>query len=131
MTERQSIVPPGMEAIYQASHFSPAVKVGNLVVVSGQVGRDLARNEIVDGAAAQIEQAFANLAKVLDAAGARFADVVEIVTYHVGIHEQLAEFRAIKDRYFPSDYPAWTAIGVASLAHPKMLFEIKCTAILP
>jgi enamine deaminase RidA (YjgF/YER057c/UK114 family) len=130
MTERHSIVPQGMEAIYQTSHFSPAVKVGNLVFVSGQVGRDVARNEIVDGAAAQIEQAFANLRQVLAAAGASFADVVEIVTYHVAIDQQLAEFRAIKDRYFPSNYPAWTAIGVASLAHPKMVFEIKCTAVL-
>lgn len=130
MTERQSIVPQGMEAVYQNSHFSPAVKVGNLLFVSGQVGRNNARNEIPDDPAAQIEQAFANLADVLDAAGARFADIVEIVTYHVAIQDQLAPFRAIKDRYFPSDYPAWTAIGVAALAHPKMVFEIKCTAVL-
>ncbi len=130
MTERQSIVPKGMEGIYANGHFSPAVKMGNLVFVSGQVGRNVAKNEILEGHKAQIEQAFANLAAVLETAGASFADVVELVSYHVAIHDQLGDFQVIKDKYFTADYPAWTAIGVAALANPKMVIEIKCTAVL-
>lgn len=40
MNERKAIVPTGMEAVYEKIRYAPAVKVGNTVYVSGQIGRD-------------------------------------------------------------------------------------------
>jgi enamine deaminase RidA (YjgF/YER057c/UK114 family) len=53
---------------------------------------------------------------------------VELVSYHVRIDEQLTSFREIKDKYFTRDFPAWTILGVASLARPNLLIEIKAVA---
>jgi len=129
--KREVVIPPGMEAQFEKFHYAPAVKAGGLLFVSGQVGRDESKLEILEGAEAQIAQAFENLGKVLAAAGCGFGDVVELMTYHTDIKAQMRPFLAIKDKHFPRDFPAWTALGVAALAHPKLLIEIKCVAALP
>ena len=51
-----------------------------------------------------------------------------VVSYHVRIDEQLAQFREIKERYITRDFPAWTILGMASLARPNLLIEIKAVA---
>jgi enamine deaminase RidA (YjgF/YER057c/UK114 family) len=129
--KREVVVPPGMEAQFDKFHYAPAVKANGLLFVSGQVGRDEAKMEILEGAEAQIAQAFENLGRVLAAAGCGFGDVVELISYHTDIKAQMRAFLAVKEKHFPRDYPAWTALGVAALAHPKILVEIKCTAVLP
>ena len=63
MTKRQSIVPPDMQSIQQRFHYSPGVKVGNLLYIAGQVGRD-AKMNVVLGKEAQFVQAFENVQKV-------------------------------------------------------------------
>ena len=128
MSERQIIIPPGMENLYEQFHYAPAVKVGNTLYIAGQVGRD-ENLKVVEGSEAQYVQAFENLKKVLAAAGATLADVVDIVTYHTDMRDIL-NFLAVKDRYFTQDYPAWTAIGAPALAMPGLLVEIKATAVL-
>lgn len=129
--KREIVVPKGMEAQFDKFHYAPAVKAGGLLFVSGQVGRDESKMEILEGADAQIAQAFENLGKVLAAAGCGFADVVELISYHTDIKAQMRSFIAAKDKHFPKDFPAWTALGVAALAHPKIQIEIRCTAVLP
>jgi len=128
MPERQIIIPPGMENLYEQFHYAPAVRVDNTLYIAGQVGRD-ENLQVVEGAEAQYVQAFENLKKVLAAAGATLADVVDIVTYHTDMRDIL-NFLAVKDRYFTQDYPAWTAIGTPALAMPGLLVEIKATAVL-
>ena len=124
---RKLINPPGTEGIYQSWHFSQAVRVGNQIWVSGQVGID--ENGIGDGIEAQTRAAFRNLVRVLDAAGATLRDVVELVTFHRAMQEMQA-FSKVKDEFFPEDYPAWTAVGVTALALPELLVEIRATAVL-
>ena len=53
--ERKAIVPPGMEAVYEKIRYAPAVKVGNTIYVSGQIGRDAAM-QLVEGREAQMVQ---------------------------------------------------------------------------
>jgi len=60
--------------------------------------------------------------------GLSFEDLVELVSYHVRIDEQLTAFREIKERYNTRDFPAWTILGVTSLARPNLLIEIKAVA---
>jgi enamine deaminase RidA (YjgF/YER057c/UK114 family) len=124
---RKLINPPGTEGIYQSWHFSQAVRVGNQVWVSGQVGID--EHGIGDGIEAQARAAFRNLVRVLDAAGASLRDVVELVTYHRAMQD-MQTFAKVKDEFFPEDYPAWTAVGVTALALPELLVEIRATAVV-
>jgi enamine deaminase RidA (YjgF/YER057c/UK114 family) len=148
MSIREAIIPKGMEILYKKFHYCPGVKIGNTLYISGQVGRD-ENLQIVQGVEAQFVQAFENVKKVLDEAGATFDDVVEMITYHVtgaGLGEFQAEvtalgqpshiipflqlFMQVKDRYFTNNYPTWTGIGITGLSTPGLIVEIKCTAVL-
>lgn len=46
----------------------------------------------------------------------------------MNVGEQLADFRAVKERFIKSDFPAWTILGVAALARPELVIEIKAVA---
>ena len=61
--------------------YSQAVKVGNQVFLSGQIGLDPVTMEMVEGVEAQARRVFDNLAAVAEAAGGSFADVVKITIY--------------------------------------------------
>ncbi|MEL7138554.1 MAG: Rid family hydrolase, partial [Pseudomonadota bacterium] len=74
---REVIIPEGMENIHATYHYAPGILVGDTLYLSGQVGRDAYLN-VVEGVEAQFVQAFENVGKVLSAAGASFADVVEL-----------------------------------------------------
>jgi enamine deaminase RidA (YjgF/YER057c/UK114 family) len=126
--QRKDIVPPGMEVIRERFNYSPGVVVGDTLYIAGQVGRD-ENLQVLAGANAQYVQAFENLSKVLQAAGATFDNVVDMVTYHIDLGD-LPAFMAVKDQYFTNEVPAWTGIGVAALAMPGLLIEIKCVAKL-
>lgn len=133
MGNHQAIIPPGMETVYEKIHYAPAVKAGNTIYVSGQIGRD-AHMQLVEGREAQIVQAFENLKQVLEAAGACLADVVDLTTWHTDLRD-LPLFMQVRDRYFSGDapacYPAWTAIGAHMLCgSPGYIIEIKAVAVL-
>jgi len=124
------IIPPAMQGFYDGYHFAPAVIDGEHLRCSGVIGIDLATGKVADDPGTQFAQAFDNLALVLEAGGARFADVSEMTTFHVGLQQHLAVFMQVKDRYIPEPYPAWTAIGTPELAVPGGLVEIRVTARL-
>ena len=125
---RQSIVPAPFQSFYDAYHFSPATRVGDMVWVSGQVGID-AQGKPGEGMQAQAQIAFECLKLVLEEAGASLADVVELTTFHLDLRGELAEFTAVKDAYFPNRYPSWTAVGVTQLALPELRVEIRAVAV--
>ncbi|XUW86891.1 RidA family protein [Burkholderia sp. M6-3] len=131
MKERKAVVPAGMEAVYERIRYAPAVKVGNTIYVSGQVGRD-AKMQLVEGREAQTIQAFENLKKVLEAAGASLSDVVDLTTFHTDMRD-LPVFLEIRDRYLTTHpMPAWTAIGAHMLGGTAgYIVEIKAVAVLP
>ncbi|MEM8855802.1 MAG: RidA family protein [Pseudomonadota bacterium] len=128
-TERKVIIPDGLQAVYDTFHYAPGILVGDTLYISGQVGRD-ENLAIVEGAEAQFVQAFMNVKKVLDAAGATFDDVVELETWFVDSMADLKLFMAVKDRFFVNAYPTWTGFAVKGFSMPGLLVEIKCTAVL-
>lgn len=129
MSDRQAIIPKGMEAVYEKIHYAPAVLVGNTIYVSGQIGRD-ENMQLVEGREAQIVQAFENLKKVLEAGGATLNDIVDLTSFHDDMRD-LSLFMQVKDRYLTRDFPAWTAIGAAQLCGaPGYIVEIKAVAVL-
>jgi enamine deaminase RidA (YjgF/YER057c/UK114 family) len=129
MTTREVIIPKGMENIYDTYHYAPAIRVGDTLYLSGQVGRDENLN-VVEGTEAQFVQAFENVRKVLGAAGATFDDVVELETWFTDDMNALKTFLDVKDRYFTNRYPTWTGFAVKGFSMPGILVEIKCKAVL-
>jgi enamine deaminase RidA (YjgF/YER057c/UK114 family) len=125
---RRQIIPPSMQAMYDAYHFAPATRVGDTIWVSGQVGID-AQMKPGDGMEAQARLAFENLKSVLEAAGATLADVVELVTFHTDLRGDMPAFSPVKDAYFPDRFPSWTAVGTPQLASPAFLVEVRAVAV--
>ena len=105
--------------------FSDAVRTGNLLFVSGQVGiRD--RN-VVEGIEAQTRVTLDNMHAVLAQAGATLADVVKVTVFITDM-SLWPKMNEIYVQYFPKDQPARSTLGVNALARPEMLVEIECVA---
>jgi len=119
MNER--VIPSSMQKTYDRFHFAPAVKVGDLLLCSGQIGAG-------DDPAEQFRSAFGMVREVLQAAGADLDDIVEMTTFHVDMGEHLGTFMGVKDEFISEPYPAWTAIGCTELAMPNGLVEIRVQA---
>ena len=126
--EKKLINPTGTEAIYESLKFSQAIRVGDQLWISGQVGID-DDFKVKEGLESQTRQAFENLEQVIHEAGGALVDVVELVTYHKNISD-MPVFAKVKSEFFPNDYPAWTALEVSALVMPELLVEIRATAII-
>jgi len=99
--------------------------------VSGQIALDpdgklVGENDL----AAQTEQVFENLARVLDASGASFADVVKIQTYLTTL-DGLQGMRDVRSRYITGEPPASTAVRISELLYPGALIEVDVVAAVP
>lgn len=129
---RQSIVPAMAQRAYDDLHFSPAVRAGDYVFLSGVVA-GLPADRRGDAAAvdAAYDQAFRIVGMVLAEADADWSDVIEITTYHTDLPAQFEAFSRVKDRYVPEPYPAWTAIDVDRLLPDDGIVEIRVIAYAP
>jgi enamine deaminase RidA (YjgF/YER057c/UK114 family) len=117
----------GSNKVFDLFKYSPAVTAGGLVFIAGQVGIR-PDGTVPETAEEQIRLAFVRLGAILAHEGLGFEDLVELVSSHVRIDEQLTTFREGKDQFISRDFPAWTILGVASLARPNLLIEIKAVA---
>lgn len=129
MSKPQTVFPAGRQALYEKYKYSAAIRTGDLLFVSGQVGsREDGSPEPVF--ADQVRLAFANLKAVLAAAGATLEDVVDVTTFHTDPEAQLETILAVRDEVIGAPpYPNWTAIGVNWLA--GFDFEIKAIVRIP
>ena len=126
---REHLAPKGWEGSYHQIHYSPVVKVGDRVIVSG-----IPASEGKDDAA-KVRWAFQQLELHLKSAGATLADVVELQSFHVA--KDHAEFRrriepvlAVHREFFKDHYPAWTAVGTTALFSEGAPMEIRAEAII-
>lgn len=127
---RDVIFPRERAANYEAYGYSPAVRSGGFLFVSGQVGADK-DGAVIKNPAAQFKAAFSNLGEVLAAAGCGFDDVVDVTTFHVNMYDHFEAFAAAKSEVFAAPpFPNWTAVGIVNLAEPDLLLEIKAIAKL-
>jgi enamine deaminase RidA (YjgF/YER057c/UK114 family) len=129
MAKRDAIFPAGRQALYEINRYSAAIRSGDLLFVSGQVGSRADGSPEPDFAK-QVELAFDNLSAVLKAAGAGFDDIVDVTTFHTDPEVQFPPVSAVRNKVFGDPpYPNWTAVGVNWLA--GFDFEIKVIARLP
>jgi len=94
--------------------YSQAVKVGNTVYLSGQIGLDPATMQLVDGIETQVHRVFTNLKAVAEAAGGSLGDVVKLNVFLTDL-SHFTLVNTIMAEYFSQPYPARAAVGVASL----------------
>ncbi|MDD3352225.1 RidA family protein [Zoogloea sp.] len=106
--------------------YSQAVKAGNTVYLSGQIGLDPASMLLVEGFEAQTVRVFENLKAVAEAAGGRLADVVKLNIYLTDL-ANFAQVNEIMARYFTEPYPARAAVGVKELPRGA---QVEADAVL-
>jgi reactive intermediate/imine deaminase len=126
---REAILPPGS---LPDRPFSPALRDGSLLFISGQVSVDADWKTVGAGDfEAQARQTFENLAAVLEAAGASFANVVELTYYLVDLDDFAVLDRVRRDYLAGPPFPASTAVEVSRLLDPAWLLEVAAMAVLP
>ena len=129
MTKREAVFPANRHALYNEHRYSAAIRSGDLLFVSGQVGsRDDGSPEPMFED--QVRRAFTNLNAVLQAAGCTFEDVVDVTTFHTNPEAQFEAIMKVRNEVIGEPpYPNWTAVGVNWLA--GFDFEIKVIARIP
>ena len=91
--------------------YSPAVRAGPFVFVSGQIPRDPETGELIgDDIESQTRQVIANVKRALEAAGASLSDVVSVIVYLADVDDWGRFNTAYKD-LMPKPYPTRTALG--------------------
>ena len=126
---REHLAPAGWEDSYHQIHYTPVMKIGDRVIVSGIPASQGDTDE------AKIRWAFEQLKRHLEKAGATLADVVELNSFHVA--KDHVEFRAriepvlkVHHEFFPDRYPAWTAVGTTALFSSDAPMELRAEAVI-
>ena len=128
MSDREEIRVPGQAE--PISHYTDAVRAGNLLFVSGCVpvdadGRLVGEDDIV----AQARQTFANVGAVLAAGSSSFADVVKITVFLTDIADR-PKINPIRQEFFGAARPASTLVEVSRLAIPGARIEVEAVALV-
>lgn len=127
---REHFAPPGMEASYHQWHYSPVVKVGEMVIVSGIPA---ARGDTYEE---KVRHMFEALRTHLELAGSSLADVVELTSFHPGatdtasFNAEFERFAPIHHAFFPDHYPAWSAVGTTALLQAGAVVELRAVAVI-
>ena len=115
---------------YEPYRISQAMRVGELLFVSGQAAID-ERGQLVGVGDfdAQAEQAFRNLERVLDAGGSSLRDVAKVTIFLTDM-SNFARIVELRGKWFSEPYPADSIIQVSALALPELDIEIEAVAVV-
>ena len=106
---------------------------GQTVFLAGQIGWDATTGHVIEGMAAQVEQALRNIVKILADAGAAPSDIVRLTWFVTDMALYRSEAKAIGQGYrrvMGKHFPTMSVIGVSCLVEPDALVEIEATATL-
>lgn len=106
--------------------YSQAVRMGDAVFLSGQIGLDPVSMQLAEGIEAQIRQVLDNLRAVADACGLSLNDAVKVNVFMTDLGN-FAKFNEIMATYFDAPYPARAVVGVAALPRGAL---VEADAIL-
>lgn len=125
-TVRKEIIRP--EGASTVGPYSPAVRVGNLIFLSGAIGSRPGEGLVEGGIEAETRQVLENLRNVLRAAGADMEDVVKCTVFLADIADFQAMNRVYRE-FFPQDPPARSTVATGLVAGARV--EIECIAVAP
>ena len=108
--------------------YSQAIRTGNTVYLSGQIGLDPETMQMAEGIEAQAHRVFQNLRAVAEAAGGRLDDMVKLTVYLTDL-VHFPRINEIMAGYFSRPYPARAAVGVAGLPR-NAIVEIEAVMVL-
>ena len=128
MTSREEFRVSGLSE--PISHYTDAVRAGNLIFVSGVVPVDDDGGLVGGDVVAQARQVFANMGRVLATAGAGFGDVVKVTVFLTDVDDRPA-INPVRQEIFGSARPASTLVEVGRLAIPGAKIEVEAVAVLP
>ncbi len=126
----QFVVPEGTEFVSDLFGYSQAVRVGPWVTTSAIPGFDIEKRGFPESYPEQVRAGFANLKRVLEAAGSSLDEVVEITTYQLDM-EKFNDTIDGKNEAFGERRPTWTSVGAKSLPLPSMQFQVSARAWSP
>jgi 2-iminobutanoate/2-iminopropanoate deaminase len=125
---RQAVSAP--DAPRAMGAYSPAIRAGNLLFVSGQIPVDPLSGELVEGdVAAQTDRVMRNLAAVLKGAGLGFEHVVRTTVFLTDMGE-FSRMNEVYARYVVDPPPARATVQVARLPRDVKI-EVDCIAVIP
>lgn len=107
------------------SHYTDAVRFGDLLFVSGMVALDAEGRPVGEGdVVAQTEHIFKSIKSILDATGGTFEDVLKMTVFLLDVSDRQV-IDEVRKKYFGPAKPASTLIGVKALALPELLVEVE------
>ena len=113
------------------SHYTDAVRWGDLLYISGCVALDAAGDVVDPGdAGAQARVVHEHLRAALSAAGTDFAHVLKVTVFLTNINDRQA-VNEVRKEFFGDSYPASTLVEVAALVVPGLVVEIEAIAGIP
>ena len=122
------LVPEDRKA-YEALGFAPAVRVGDMLYLSGVTGAPVARDADDEALTANFVSIFEQVKATLAGAGATFDNVVLMRTYRLDYLKNFPLFKAVRDRYVREPFPAWVDVGIDALP-PGAMAELEVQAWL-
>lgn len=129
MTAKTAIFPPGSKNQAAQVKVSPGIISGHHVFLTGTTG-SLPDGSMPETAEDQFRSAFNKIGSVLSEANLAYDSIVEMTSYHVGIHDHFELFNEIRCEYVSDPFPAWTAVEVAGLRRAGAIVEIRIIASL-
>lgn len=126
---KTAIFPPGSKDQATQVKVSPGIISGDHVFLTGVTG-SFPDGTMPENPEDQIRSAFNKIGSVLAEAGLSYDAIVEMTTYHVGIHDHFDLFNEIRCEYVFDPFPAWTAVEVAALRRAGAIVEIRVIASL-
>jgi 2-iminobutanoate/2-iminopropanoate deaminase len=126
-TRREFRLPELSEPV---SHYTDAVSFGQLLFVSGRLGIDPGSQTVPDDVVDQARLVFAHIGRVLDAAGASFADVLKVTVFLTDINDR-PKINPVRREFFGDHRPASTLVEVSRLVRPEAKVEVEAVAGIP
>lgn len=115
--------------VHEPGGYAHAVRAGNTIYLAGQIGLTPDGKLAGESFEAQAVQVCENIARILAAAGASWADVVKVTAFLTDRAHQ-PTWREVRKRYFGDAPPASTAVIVAGLVDPRLLIEVEAIAVV-
>jgi 2-iminobutanoate/2-iminopropanoate deaminase len=123
------IIAPGN--LHRPFGYAHAIQVDKTLYISGQIPLDMELNSVgKNDIAAQTEQVYGNLQKVLEGAGGTLRNIVMMTIYCTDLEAFDKRTRGVRKKYFGDYYPAITAVEVKRLYRPEYMIEVEAVAVL-